>query len=1062
MEDVIDPLAKAARHHAAARAAVPTPSSTFALSTSAVHNQFCRVPKTTKTKLVGNVQIAVAAAVGRPWSEREATQVFHSQSPNSISTSAYSSSEPVNNAGDARKAKITEEEVPLPGGVPLIDLMAVYIDTRPELQELRPDIEDMRNSRLPTPQELNNEREVTIGVSKLEAWMDGIEFLKLKAKEGQDIPFNFMAADTESIPLKITWPKYPGSSTWESLLLYISMQAASGVDKLEFTVARGGESACGLPTRFFFGNREWQFHIRMPVIHYRRNGETKVSLRLDTELTEVVKQLFLMLPSMVGAGITEDYVEWNAILEAVWYTSFFTQMRKPIELEHLARAARINTINSSIFHLNWWCFGTVLPKGIASIGDGKWGQPLSSLPPSLRQYLVADIVQTVKIARFLALKWILQTVPDMTMIRDASSFTITQFLQWSHQKLVPILFTGIRGIIKDSSGKWLRPERQDTWVEQDNAAELVKRLNPPTLSQYPAIWSIPDWPSITCGGPRSIHQIRLSFITILPELRSLDPDSWMIHHKDKLLYWCFGVAPVDCSASLAPIPAIGFARSPTIDSALNNNPSAWTRLQFDQSKIHIVRSDRMLIYEFARLDPDRALSVLTFIETQRTKFRLLVGESRMQKIVVDIRNLLALLNSEPIRPAGWVDPYRINEHRAAKVLKRSKHMDLRFSQLMAKSERLQQQAMAIKRPRPQEDDMDIVSSSSDVHISEEPSRKIRVMEEPEQTSDSTRSVRYIKDLEAVEESIRTVKFREEEEEDIVEVLASTPTNISLPAPSMTYKDILLDRTKSSATVAASISTPVITHSMSQIIHQALIADDEDLVNKTGVVKITGADIRRTDMNQLPRKRYLNDDIMAAYFQLISERGGKNGLPSVYTVSTYFFPMLERIGYQNARQFTKRVDIFSYDLVFIPINYTQPEHWALVAVNMGKRTVTYYDSLLNQSRGSCVGVVNSFLAEEYCQRKGGKLPFQFRSLWPETTPQQENGFDCGMYVLRFAEQLSRNCPSFNIPQHEMPLYRQLIVWEIVTNQLYSSAFTDLDDDLIIGIDSIEMEDFKPSY
>ena len=66
MEDVIDPLAKAARHHAAARAAVPTPSSTFALSTSAVHNQFCRVPKTTKTKLVGNVQIAVAAAVALP------------------------------------------------------------------------------------------------------------------------------------------------------------------------------------------------------------------------------------------------------------------------------------------------------------------------------------------------------------------------------------------------------------------------------------------------------------------------------------------------------------------------------------------------------------------------------------------------------------------------------------------------------------------------------------------------------------------------------------------------------------------------------------------------------------------------------------------------------------------------------------------------------------------------------------------------------------------------------------------------------------------------------------
>ena len=54
----------------------------------------------------------------------------------------------------------------------------------------------------------------------------------------------------------------------------------------------------------------------------------------------------------------------------------------------------------------------------------------------------------------------------------------------------------------------------------------------------------------------------------------------------------------------------------------------------------------------------------------------------------------------------------------------------------------------------------------------------------------------------------------------------------------------------------------------------------------------------------------------------------------------------------------------------------------------------------------------------------------------------------MFVCRFAEQLSRRALP-DATQEHMPLYRQLMVWEIATNQIYSPPSAELDDDLIIG-------------
>ena len=156
-----------------------------------------------------------------------------------------------------------------------------------------------------------------------------------------------------------------------------------------------------------------------------------------------------------------------------------------------------------------------------------------------------------------------------------------------------------------------------------------------------------------------------------------------------------------------------------------------------------------------------------------------------------------------------------------------------------------------------------------------------------------------------------------------------------------------------------------------------------------------------------------------------------------------------------------MDIFATDIVLVPIHYKAPLHWALIAVDMRNRTVTYYDSLLTAGLGDfIIGAMHTFLVEEHLNRRGTKLNFQFRSLWDKAAPQQENGHDCGVYVCQFANHLLQDA-LFNIKQRDMPMYRQLIVWEIASNSLNTPPSAELNDSLILGIDNIEMQDFNPA-
>lgn len=62
-----------------------------------------------------------------------------------------------------------------------------------------------------------------------------------------------------------------------------------------------------------------------------------------------------------------------------------------------------------------------------------------------------------------------------------------------------------------------------------------------------------------------------------------------------------------------------------------------------------------------------------------------------------------------------------------------------------------------------------------------------------------------------------------------------------------------------------------------------------------------------------------------------ERSKQKGFPTVHAFNTFFFTKLKTASYQAVKRWTKKVDIFSVDILLVPIHLGV--HWCL-AVSMG--------------------------------------------------------------------------------------------------------------------------------
>lgn len=192
-------------------------------------------------------------------------------------------------------------------------------------------------------------------------------------------------------------------------------------------------------------------------------------------------------------------------------------------------------------------------------------------------------------------------------------------------------------------------------------------------------------------------------------------------------------------------------------------------------------------------------------------------------------------------------------------------------------------------------------------------------------------------------------------------------------------------------------------------------------------------ITRKDIQTLNHLNWLNDEIINFYMNMLMERSKEKGFPSVHAFNTFFFTKLKTAGYQAVKRWTKKVDVFSADILLVPIHLGV--HWCLAVVDFRKKSITYYDSMGGINNEAC-RILLQYLKQESVDKKRKEFDtngWQLFSKKSQEIPQQMNGSDCGMFACKYADCITKDRP-INFTQQHMPYFRKRMVWEILHRKL----------------------------
>lgn len=227
------------------------------------------------------------------------------------------------------------------------------------------------------------------------------------------------------------------------------------------------------------------------------------------------------------------------------------------------------------------------------------------------------------------------------------------------------------------------------------------------------------------------------------------------------------------------------------------------------------------------------------------------------------------------------------------------------------------------------------------------------------------------------------------------------------------------------------SRPELTPKMIEMIRGAAQAQPANEL----LAELDGAEVLRKDIQTLLGLNWLNDEIINAYMNLIVQRGRKKGYRNVHAFNTFFYPKLRDSGYNSIKRWTRKIDIFSFDYVLVPVHLGN--HWCLAVIDFTRPAISYFDSLGGYPNGCC-DILLGYLKQESKDKR--KVEFENEENWrlidkyhEEGIPQQKNCSDCGVFACTYAEYLTREA-KLDFSQEHMPYFRKKMIYEIITKSI----------------------------
>ncbi|KAM4047854.1 sentrin-specific protease 1 isoform 2-T2 [Anomaloglossus baeobatrachus] len=279
--------------------------------------------------------------------------------------------------------------------------------------------------------------------------------------------------------------------------------------------------------------------------------------------------------------------------------------------------------------------------------------------------------------------------------------------------------------------------------------------------------------------------------------------------------------------------------------------------------------------------------------------------------------------------------------------------------------------------------------------------------------------RQIEEQKALTLKFQNQRLQERSVHDAVELKLRVPLEKEIPVTLLPRPECIKEEQE----------FPAITPEMEKEIKHALYGGNQDQV-LSEAFRLT---ITRKDIMTLNSLNWLNDEVINFYMNLLMERSKRKGLPKVHAFNTFFFPKLKCAGFQAVKRWTKKVDVFSADVLLVPVHLGV--HWCLAVVDFRKKTVTYYDSMGGLNNEAC-RILLQYLKQESQDKKGISFDtngWHLSSRACNEIPQQMNGSDCGMFACKYADYITKEKP-ITFTQNHMPYFRKRMVYEIIHQKL----------------------------
>lgn len=225
--------------------------------------------------------------------------------------------------------------------------------------------------------------------------------------------------------------------------------------------------------------------------------------------------------------------------------------------------------------------------------------------------------------------------------------------------------------------------------------------------------------------------------------------------------------------------------------------------------------------------------------------------------------------------------------------------------------------------------------------------------------------------------------------------------------------------------------PELTDEHTGVIKRALYGGQrtEVIINKFNI------SITRNDLATLIGDNWLNDEVINFYMNLLVERSEQradDGFLRVYAMNTFFIPKLLSAGHSGLKRWTRKVDIFTYDIIPVPVHVGRV-HWCMAIIDLKNKAIRYYDSM-GTPNNTVLNALEQYLQDESLDKR--KKPFDTSEFAKENMrecPRQMNGSDCGVFSCMFAEHETRN-REIGFTQEHMPYFRNKMIFEIAQGRL----------------------------